>query len=116
MFKRKPSIEPCYVEEIANFFRWRKMEPIACWMISDINIKQIDKCGLYSVVLTVMYASAKQDEKGQNFNPNHFIAEKQQQTYNKNNVGKYLLGPWSNICIDSDTFKMSATITQRQLS
>lgn len=101
-------------EELAIHFGWRKMEPIACWMITDINVKQMDGCGIFAVVLTVDYASAHQDSQGNNFKPDFFISQQQQLVAKQSATDKFLLAPWVNICLGPYSFKMSSIIIQRK--
>lgn len=100
------------MSDIEKYYRWRKMSPNACWMISKINITPCTNCESnrkFDVVLEIIYASAHGDKNGNPYSPIAFIQDMEQQVGKE---GRYELAPWTKSCIDCYCFIMKSTVTQ----
>jgi hypothetical protein len=94
---------------IAEYFRWYKHQPDACWMIYDMYITHLNQEKTkFNVILIVGYASAHVDQDGKNFTPKFLIDRLERQV----GSGKtYCLSSWVQSWISKDTINMSSTVT-----
>jgi hypothetical protein len=108
-------------DDIVSLFKWRKMSPDACWMISDMSVVPSTLNGQkqYDVALYVTYTSTHLNKDKKPFSSAHFMFWKNKQVGDHKFNGKvYTLHPWNKINSDhcSTEFTLTSTITVKNQS